>query len=136
MVLDTDARRARAVARLARWTDRAGRRLHCGHALWEHRGLGWLARNRYAAAQRHVERVAVRDVLAGHDDPDRNVAALDLDPGDDAGHHAAAVYWRAFHLATKLDHLDHLAGPAAESVRRAPRPAEMHDHDHDDRRWE
>src|SRR5436190_1031634 len=102
-----------------------------------HRRPRGAARGRGPAGRpRPAQPRAGRSPPGGHADPDRHAAAPSLDPGDHAGHHAAAVYWRAFHLATKLDHLDHLAGPAAESVRRAPRPAEMHDHDHDDRRWE
>jgi hypothetical protein len=54
---DADDRRSRAVARLAKWLDRAGR--------WDPDSpLGRFAAARRDAAERHVERVAADDIAA------------------------------------------------------------------------
>jgi hypothetical protein len=65
--VDADARRSHAVARLAKWSDRAGRGWVHGWVAGRPNPLVRFAENRVAAAVDGVERVARADVRAGVD---------------------------------------------------------------------
>jgi hypothetical protein len=136
---DADDRRSRAVARLAKWSDRADRWSRHEPDFGRPFPGATFARRRKAAAERYVEWVAGRDVAAGRLDDDN--PAIFRVPGDCTEQRAAAYVAAVKHYCAAVvrlaGHLDDAAGPgrpaAGEGVPGEPPPEALPRHH---RRWD